>query len=103
MPFIPKKQKKRPWISESWESYDHSNQRFYNSTKWKRLRKQKLNKNPLCEMCEKEGRVTPATVIDHIKPIRQGGAPLDINNLMSLFRSCHAKKSAKDKHKKEQE
>jgi 5-methylcytosine-specific restriction endonuclease McrA len=44
-------------------------------------------------MCLKEGRYTTATIVDHIVPIRQGGARLDINNLQSLCHSCHTIKS----------
>jgi 5-methylcytosine-specific restriction protein A len=43
-------------------------------------------------MCLKEGRASMAEIADHIKPIKEGGARLDINNLQSLCRSCHNKK-----------
>ncbi|MCB5173657.1 HNH endonuclease [Microvirga lenta] len=42
-------------------------ERGYN-TRWDKARKIYLQHNPLCVMCQKEGRVTPATVVDHIKP-----------------------------------
>lgn len=71
--------------------------RFYNSPQWQRLRKKKLSQNPLCEHCEREGRVTPATVVDHIVPIKEGGAALDINNLQSLCRYHDDVKGLKDR------
>jgi 5-methylcytosine-specific restriction protein A len=42
--------------------------RLYGLAKWKRTRKAQLDKQPLCEKCLKAGRLTPATVCDHIDP-----------------------------------
>lgn len=36
--------------------------------RWQRERLRFLHANPLCVMCLNEGRVTPATVVDHIIP-----------------------------------
>jgi 5-methylcytosine-specific restriction enzyme A len=36
--------------------------------RWQRERKQFLDLHPLCVMCQKNGHVTPATVVDHIIP-----------------------------------
>lgn len=44
-------------------------QRGYDS-RWDKARRTFLAEHPLCVMCEREGRVTPATVVDHIKPHR---------------------------------
>jgi len=71
---------------------DKDAQAFYESIAWRRLRRVKLQKNPLCEVCLKE----KASAADHIVPIKQGGAALDINNLQSLCGSCHGKKSIKE-------
>ena len=67
-------------------------QAFYESAAWRRLRRIKLEMNPICEECKK-GKATTA---DHIVPIKQDGAALDINNLQSLCGSCHGKKSIKE-------
>ena len=75
---------------------DEFSKRFYNSSEWKLLRRQKLAFNPLCERCEREGRLTPATVVDHILPIKEGGPCLDIKNLQSLCKSCHDSKTARE-------
>lgn len=47
--------------------------RGYNS-RWQAARLAFLAKHPLCVMCQAEGRVTAATVVDHIVPHRLGGA-----------------------------
>lgn len=57
----------------------------------------KLEQQPMCEECERRGRLTPAQMVDHLVPINKGGAPLDMDNLQSLCNACHARKSAQDK------
>lgn len=43
------------------------------------LRKRRLRNEPLCRMCKAEGRITAATVPDHIKPLAKGGTDTDDN------------------------
>jgi 5-methylcytosine-specific restriction protein A len=65
-------------------------ERGYN-TRWEKARKTYLMRNPLCVMCQKEGRVTAATVVDHIIP-HKGDTALfwdTENNWMSLCAHCH--------------
>jgi len=71
-----------------------SNERGYNAT-WRRLRRMVLNREPLCRECLKEGRLTPATEVDHIVPLSQGGTN-DLENLQPLCHSCHSRKTAKE-------
>lgn len=91
---------RRPWMAErkAQEGRKHSNTKFYQSTAWRKLRKVKLEKDPLCEECLKKDIHTPAKVADHIVPINQGGAALNITNLQSLCDRCHNIKSAKESH-----
>lgn len=42
-------------------------QRGYDS-RWRKARATYLQRHPLCRMCEQAGRLTPATVVDHIIP-----------------------------------
>lgn len=52
----------------------------------------------LCQMCLKVNRVTSATLVDHIIPIRvDPSRRLDLTNLQSLDAGCHAIKTAQDK------
>ena len=71
--------------------------KLYNSSRWQGLRRYVLNKQPLCVECLKAGVVTPATVVDHIEP-HKGNVDLfwDENNLQSLCKSCHDRKTAKE-------
>lgn len=57
---------------------------------WKRIRDRYAAAHPLCEMCLKEGRLTPVEEVHHILPISQGGDHRE-SNLMSLCQSCHTK------------
>ncbi|WP_278244315.1 HNH endonuclease [Caldisalinibacter kiritimatiensis] len=56
-----------------------------------------LVKQPLCVECEKNGELTPATVVDHIVP-HHGDEALFWNedNLQSLCKLCHDRKTAKE-------
>jgi 5-methylcytosine-specific restriction enzyme A len=64
--------------------------------KWRRIRARKLKRNPLCEHCEREGRVTRGAEVDHITPLSQGGTH-QADNLQTLCRSHHARKTAREK------
>lgn len=75
---------------------DKEARNFYSSTPWRKLRQAKLWQQPLCEECQRNGRITPATMVDHITPIKQGGAALCMANLQSLCWSCHSRKSIEE-------
>src|SRR3546814_7434150 len=52
------------------------------------LRKRRLAAEPLCRMCKAEGRVTAATVPDHIVPLAKGGEDVD-DNIRCLCAAHH--------------
>jgi 5-methylcytosine-specific restriction protein A len=64
-------------------------ERGYN-TRWEKARKTYLMRNPLCVMCKREGKVVPATVVDHIVR-HQGDQGLfwNTDNWQSLCAHCH--------------
>ena len=62
--------------------------------KWRNARARFLRKHPLCVKCRENGKLTPATVVDHIIPHR--GDPIlfwDENNWQPLCRDCHGEKT----------
>lgn len=71
--------------------------RLYKTARWQKLRKRVLSEHPLCAECERQGRIAPATVTDHIIP-HKGNLELfwDEGNLQSLCKSCHDRKTAKE-------
>lgn len=70
---------------------------IYTSTKWRKLRLAHLQQHPLCELCQKEGKVVPASQIHHIdsfmnyEGMKRYAVAYDSNNLMSLCEKCHQK------------
>jgi 5-methylcytosine-specific restriction enzyme A len=67
----------------------------YNTQRWQRLRKLKMQENPLCETClQQYQRIVPATVVDHILAIKAGGEPYPpLDRLRSQCASCHNTKT----------
>jgi 5-methylcytosine-specific restriction enzyme A len=76
----------------------------YDTTRWRRLRASVLAENPLCTVCEQQGQITVATVVDHRQPHR-GDVRLmyDLDflegkssesNLAPMCASCHGRKTA---------
>lgn len=71
--------------------------KWYSLSIWKRARKIQLGKQPLCEECLRQNRITPAEVVDHIIP-HDGVWDLfvDQDNLQSLCERCHNVKTARE-------
>ena len=94
---------RRPWQPEHAPQMGrrHANTEFYRSTAWRKLRAEQLRRQPLCECCLAQGRHTPAHIVDHIRPVNQGGAPLDLENLQSLCVACHNRKSGTERHQQQ--
>ncbi len=43
---------------------------WYKTARWQRIAKHQLKNEPLCANCLKHGRITAATVCDHVEPHR---------------------------------
>ena len=56
--------------------------------------------NPLCAECDRRALVTPGEVVDHVKELKDGGDPWDVDNLEVLCKSCHAKKTVEEVKKR---
>lgn len=72
---------------------------FYGSAAWKavRLEVQRAS-NRTCQGC---GKTNTRIYVDHIIERQDGGAPFDKANLMALCASCHGKKTARERAKRE--
>ena len=109
MPYIPEG-KRPPWMGEKPKTQQkrRPTHKFYHSKGWRTVRKRKLSMNPLCEECDRHGRTTEATMVDHIKPVNpdnpwdtengKWGHPLKDENLQSMCDHCHAVKRGKERH-----
>lgn len=101
---MPKREsEKRPWRadpdSKVWTTQKKVTDPFYYSTRWKHVRDVHKSKYPLCIECEKVGIIKPCEIVDHIIPRQHGGADYDPDNLQSLCKRHHLKKTQLDKTK----
>lgn len=61
---------------------------------WQKLRRAFLSVNPLCVACARGGIDEPAIDVDHIVPHKgDDDLRLSWNNLQSLCKRCHGKKT----------
>ena len=64
-------------------------QRGYGA-RWQRARTRFLNEHPLCCYCERERRVSAATIVDHLIPHKGDEALFwDSDNWQALCKWCH--------------
>lgn len=91
MPTInkPKKKKLIPY-----KRFNDKYSQYYNTQKWQLLRNYYLHLHPLCECCEKIGRIRAATEVHHkqflsTNPNDAWNLLLDENNLMSVCTEHH--------------
>ncbi len=69
---------------------------FYQTKEWRAIRRIVLTEQPYCIECLKEGIHTVATEVDHIIDIKDAPTRcLDITNMQSMCKSCHARKTYK--------
>jgi 5-methylcytosine-specific restriction protein A len=61
-----------------------------------KLRALLLAQEPLCRPCRAKGKVTAATIADHIVPLAKGGAAHDLANLQPVCAGCHDAKTRAD-------
>ncbi len=77
---------------------DKDYQKMIHTSRWLRLRRDKLSDYPLCERCEEEGRHSLAVEVHHVIPVEDGltrqekeRLMFDFHNLQTLCHGCHVK------------
>lgn len=77
--------------------------KYYNRQDWKDLRNLYLERHPVCEICEKHGRIVPAEHVHHCIPWTRGKTEkdkekllLNEKNLISVCKKCHKLLHEKD-------
>jgi len=69
--------------------------RLRTSTRWRRLRAAKLARDPLCHDCLEHGVTTAAQQVHHlVGVVERPDLAFDMENLMSLCTTCHARREA---------
>jgi hypothetical protein len=76
----------------------NANARGYCSARWRRFRALQLQRQPLCVACEKEGRITMATDVDHIRPVTgpDDESFLRFSAVQSFCAAHHSQKTARE-------
>lgn len=71
--------------------------KLMNSSEWRETRNRKIEANPLCELCLRDGYVTASRCVHHIIPVESGRTEKQCrelafswNNLQALCLRCHA-------------
>ena len=80
------------------DTRESSTARGYGS-KWQRYREHFLASHPLCRQCAQYRRTEPATVVDHVVPVKGSRDPMfwHHENHQALCHACHNAKTAADK------
>ena len=96
MAWIEKKKKKAPRKSNQFR--DEERRAVYQSLLWRRLRSAKLMEQPLCEVCDAEGRIRYGDHVHHIRsfvgisdPVKRDAVAYDLANLMTVCETCHGR------------
>lgn len=82
--------------NKRYEQYDRDPivRKRYGNT-WRKKRASYVRDHPYCELCFKDGRMVAVEEVHHKTPLSKGGSH-DVENLISLCKSCHARIHAKD-------
>ena len=77
---------------------DKEYQKLIHTARWLWLRKAVLTAHPLCQRCERENLVTPATEVHHVRPVEEAVTlaekrqrMYDPTNLRALCHDCHVR------------
>ena len=72
--------------------------KLIHTARWLKLRRSILSAHPLCERCEAQGYITPATEVHHRRPVEHGltyadkhRLMYDADNLCALCHDCHVR------------
>ena len=80
---------------------------FYNSKKWRKVRKNYLSLHPVCEQCEKLGKIIPAKIVHHkiyldTATYNIPEISLNFDNLEALCFDCHRSEHFRNKDCREE-
>jgi 5-methylcytosine-specific restriction protein A len=76
---------------------------FYVTPAWRTFRAWYLSRHPCCEVCLREGRTVPATLVHHRVELKDGGARTAEENAEALCVKCHALVTAKNRQQRTRE
>jgi 5-methylcytosine-specific restriction endonuclease McrA len=92
------KPKQRERFTEQKGRTKESQSGFYTTKEWIAIRDRRRSENPICIECEKQGRIRPMKIVDHIISIEERpDLALDYSNTQSLCDYHHILKTNADK------
>ena len=95
------KPKQRERLTEQKGRTEASQSGFYASSAWIKIRDRRRSESPICIECEKQGRIRPMKIVDHIITVdERPDLALDLNNTQSLCDFHHTLKTNADKKRK---
>ena len=81
--------KKKEESREANNRYSNKWYKYYHDNRWHRLREWKYLNNPVCEVCEKQGRMTQTDDIHHLHVFGSGATEQEKwNLLLDPFNLC---------------
>ena len=83
MPTINKRPK-RQFSNKSQEAY-RKRRKVYNTKRWQRMRDAKLMEQPLCLVCQLEGKTVLASQVHHLRTFTQEDDENKMNALAYIF------------------
>jgi 5-methylcytosine-specific restriction endonuclease McrA len=72
---------------------------LYNDRRWRARRVSQLKTFPLCKYCHAAGRITLATIADHVDPHKGDLKLFWYGPLQSLCKQCHDSRKQKEENK----
>jgi 5-methylcytosine-specific restriction protein A len=76
---------------------DRGSRDWYQLECWRKTRRHQLMIEPLCQQCHREGRITAATVVDHVRPCGDDWTEFRTGEIQSLCARCHAEKTLRER------
>jgi 5-methylcytosine-specific restriction protein A len=73
-----------------------SNELYYNTSRWRGLRKQKINEQPYCSKCGVSSKETSLHVHHIVEPRGEENLFFNYENLDVLCENCHRRETARE-------
>lgn len=69
---------------------------MYARKRWAMFRRAKLNRNPICEICD----TRLANEVHHKVAMEDGGEPFSFENVISTCKPCHSRETRREQTKR---
>lgn len=70
---------------------------LYRTERWRKLSKELRGRHRACQVCGAQGHL----IVDHLRELKDGGAPFDLANLIVVCAKCHGTKTYRARIRRE--